>query len=73
MTQFSEVRCVRCGWVHMSVPEDYAREFGGDYERYLHCYQCGAPSSDFVPAVEGDAPAGCTLQCVVVERGGLST
>jgi hypothetical protein len=53
--------------MRMSMPEHFARESGGDYERYLRCYQCGAPSSKFVRALADDAPVGCTLQqCVVV-------
>lgn len=65
--QYREMKCPACGWVHMSVPEHFARESGGAYERYLRRYQCGAPSSKFVPALADDASVGCTLQpCVVV-------
>ena len=37
-----------------------------DFERYLKCFRCGEPTFDFVPALEGDAPMGCTLQAVVL-------
>jgi hypothetical protein len=31
-------------------------------ERYKHCFRCGAPAANFLPAAPGDAPDGCTLQ-----------
>ena len=37
-----------------------------DLERYLKCFRLGEPTFDFVPALEGDAPIGCTLQAVVL-------
>jgi DNA-directed RNA polymerase subunit RPC12/RpoP len=69
--QYRELKCARCGWVHMAVPAQVARASGGDVERYLRCYRCGAPSEEFVPALADDAPTGCTLQpCVVGCDGG---
>ncbi|MFM9433515.1 hypothetical protein ACFDR9_000556 [Janthinobacterium sp. CG_23.3] len=34
-------------------------------EGYKRCYKCGATAGDFVPAVPGDAPDGCTLHAVI--------
>ena len=67
--RFSEVKCPKCGWVHVAIPMDVARENSDtdeDLERYLKCFRCGAPTLGFVPALEGDAPMGCTLQAVVL-------
>ena len=35
-------------------------------KRYMHCFRCGAPTSEFVPALPGDAPMCSTIQGVVV-------
>ena len=67
--RFPEVKCLKCGWVHVAIPMDVAREHSDtedDMQRYLECFRCGAPTFDFVPALEGDAPVGCTLQAVVL-------
>ena len=67
--RFSEVKCPKCGWVHVAIPMDVARENSDtdeDLERYLKCFRCGEPTLDFVPALEGDAPMGCPLQTVVL-------
>lgn len=37
-------------------------------ECYKRCYWCGATAGDFVPAMPGDAPDGCTLQSVIAPR-----
>jgi hypothetical protein len=37
-------------------------------ESYRRCFRCGAPASDFVPALPGDVPNGCTLQAVIAPR-----
>jgi hypothetical protein len=34
-------------------------------EPYKQCFRCGAPSTDFVPALEGDVPSGCTIQSII--------
>ena len=67
--RFSEVKCPKCGWVHVAIPMDVARENSDtdeDLERYLKCFRFGAPTFGFVPALEGDATMGCTLQAVVL-------
>lgn len=67
--RFSEVKYPKCGWVHVAIPMDAARENSEtheDLERYLKCFRCGEPTLDFVPALEGDAAIGCTLQAVVL-------
>lgn len=67
--RFPEVKCPKCGWVHVAIPIDVARENSDtddDMERYFKCFRCGAPTLGFVPALEGDAPMGCTLQAVVL-------
>lgn len=66
---YREMKCAACGWVHAAIPEHVARAEGGDYSRFLRCYRCGADTAQFVPAVDSDAPLGCTLQpCVVAAR-----
>lgn len=67
--RFPEVTCPKCGWVHVAIQMDVARansDTDEDLERYLKCFRCGEPTFDFVPALEGDAPMGCTLQAVVL-------
>ena len=67
--RFPEVKCPKCGWVHVAIPMEVARENSDtdeDMGRYLKCFRCGEPTFDFVPALEGDAPVGCTLQAVVL-------
>ena len=67
--RFSEVKCPKCGWVHVAIPMAVAlanSDTDEDLERYLKCFRCGTPTLDFVPALEGDAPNGCTLQAVVL-------
>lgn len=64
--QYREMKCARCGWVHVAIPRAVAEESGGDIERYLHCFRCGRPTSQFVPAEPGDAPLGCTIQACVM-------
>ena len=68
--RYPEVKCPKCGWVHVAIPAQVARESGDDFERYLRCFRCGADSAGFVPAGEADAPLGATLQACVVERDG---
>jgi rubredoxin len=65
-----EVKCDKCGWVHVAIPLETAHECADSVEelsRYYRCFFCGAPSRDFVPAGEDDAPMGCTLQAIVIE------
>jgi hypothetical protein len=67
--RFPEVKCPKCRWVHVAISMDVAREnldTDEDIGRYLKCFQCGTPTLGFVPALEGDAPTGCTLQPVVL-------
>jgi rubredoxin len=67
--RFSEVKCSKCGWIHVAIPMDVARENSDtddDLEQYFNCFRCGEPTFDFVPALEGDAPMRCTLQAVVL-------
>lgn len=77
------VKCPRCGWVHVAIARSEAEEqvlsvnlwLASSHEnsppasldQYLHCFRCGAPSSNFVPALSGDAPSGATLQACVLE------
>lgn len=76
-----EVRCEKCGWVHVAIPlhhaeqevldanMEHARSGHAPVEtigRHLRCYRCGAASDSFVAAAPSDAPLGCTLQPVVV-------
>jgi len=67
--RFSEFKCPKYGWVHVAIPMDVARansDTDEDLERYLKCFRCGVPTLGFVPALEGDAPVGCTSQAVVL-------
>jgi len=55
MTQrFPEVKCPKCGWVHVAIPMDVARENSDtdeDLDRYLKCFRCGVPTLGFFPAL----------------------
>lgn len=76
-----EVRCGKCGWVHVAIPLHHAEQEVLDANiehakagrpvvesigRYLRCYRCGAESAGFIAAGPSDAPAGSTLQPLVV-------
>lgn len=80
MTPFMEVKCPRCGRVHMRISRAdaeatiasanarlSAQDTPASYEDFLFCFGCGAPASTFVPAGPSDAPTGVTLTCVVCE------
>ncbi len=64
--QYPEVKCSACGWVHVAIPLAVAKASSEDIERYMRCFRCGRPTSQFVPAEESDAPLGCTLQACVM-------
>lgn len=76
-----EFKCPSCGRVHLRISRQDAEKSVADFEArcpndprpavmddYLRCFGCGAPASTFVPAGPDDAPLGCTLTCVVVDR-----
>lgn len=78
-----EVKCPRCGWVHAAIPLHHAEQTVRDenadrmraglkatatVSRYLKCFRCGGDTGSFLPATEGDAPDGCTLEPVVVDQ-----
>jgi hypothetical protein len=82
-----EVKCPRCGWVHVAIPRHHAEQSVRDenaerlragaeataaVSRYFRCFRCGGDTCAFVPATEADAPNGCTLQAVVIDQN-LST
>lgn len=76
-----EMKCPKCGWVYVAIPLHHAEQAVLDANiehakagrpgvesigRYLRCYRCGAESAGFIAAGPSDAPAGSTLQPVVV-------
>lgn len=76
-----EIKCPSCGRVHMRIARADAEKVVADFnarypndprpakmDRFLSCFGCGKPASSFVPAGPHDAPLGCTLTCVVVDR-----
>lgn len=66
---YAEVQCTECGWVHASISLATAMEnsdSGEQLSRYFRCFHCSSPSATFVPACPDNAPAGCSLQPVVV-------
>lgn len=81
MSEFKTMKCPACGWCHAAIPladaEKSVRD-GNAYQAskgepenvsidwYLKCFRCGAPTSNFVPAMPGDVPPLATLQPVVV-------
>jgi rubredoxin len=67
MTVSERVKCGSCGWVHVRIGEDEARASAAPFESYLRCARCGASSSEFVTAQEGDAPLLATLPGIVIE------
>ena len=80
------VKCPRCNRLYFTVSEQAARAdvawslaqplshnvARAPFERYLSCYSCGADTATFLPAVESDAPAGVTIQPVVMIDGTLA-
>lgn len=64
-TGYKEYKCAQCGWVHAAIPQRAVPE-DADLASYLRCFNCRASSSGFVPADVDDAPAGSSLQPVVV-------
>lgn len=68
MTNLTEVKCPRCGWVHVAVSRAFAESESSTPEqlaKYYRCDRCGAPSEDFVVAGPDDSPLGCTIRGVV--------
>lgn len=78
---YKEYKCPKCGWVHAAIPladakaqvtsanaydASKGRSQTASLAHYLRCFQCGAPTSNFVPADPDDAPTGSTIQGVVV-------
>lgn len=76
-----ELKCPRCGWVHAGVSELDAQGWVDDSNRdsvirgesptatielYQRCFQCHASADDFVVAGPEDAPAGCSIQPVIL-------
>ncbi len=82
-----EVKCPRCGWVHVVIPLHHAEQavLNANVEhakagsrnvdtivRYLRCFKCGEATDGFIAAAPHDAPTGCTLQPVVVAQRSAS-
>jgi len=75
----NEWKC-KCGWVHAEVSMEEAlanvRRNGltGTVEgrdllaRYMSCFRCGAPTSEFVPAEPGDLPPLANMSPVVIPK-----
>lgn len=77
------VKCPLCSWLHVAISPKECRQrvfrelispFGHRFGRslfakYMACFRCGADSATFVPGRVEDAPAGVSLQPVVLERG----
>lgn len=76
-TPYPLYKCSACGWVHTALPRPVAeasvaealahsRALGEPeterLSRYSQCFRCSQPTSQFVPALDTDAPTGCTLQ-----------
>jgi rubredoxin len=74
-------KCPKCGWVHAAIPLASAQKqvqtvnewhvskgepATQEIASYMHCFKCGAPTIDFVPALPGDVPFGTTIQAAVV-------
>ena len=81
LLNYKPYKCIRCGWVHSATPLEIAQEqvrtvnawlaAKGEPEStaissYMNCFQCGATTDEFVPALPGDAPTGSTTQGIVV-------
>jgi hypothetical protein len=67
---YKEYKCGQCGWVHAAVPaQALLANSSTDKELrdFLHCFNCKAPTTCFLPAKPADAPDGCTLQPVYVQ------
>ena len=61
-----EYKCPRCGWVHVALTQAYAEETSDDWMSLQCCFNCKRPTVGFLLAGPDDAPAGCTLQPVVL-------
>ena len=79
--KYREYKCGLCGWVHAAIPYEVAQASvesanasaalrgapeRASMEAYFRCYRCGASTECFVPAKPDDAPAGSTIQAVVL-------
>ena len=58
MRELPYVKCPACGWLHIAVPRERARDD--------KCFRCGTSSSAFVIGTDDDAPPGATIQSVHV-------
>lgn len=70
MHRYPEVKCPKCGWVHVEIPVEVARQYASNDDealaRFFKCFRCDAPTHDFLPSQPGDVPVGATLQAVVL-------
>jgi hypothetical protein len=56
-------------WFNQQPAETQAMYSGGSrIENYQHCQFCGG--TEFIPAMEDDAPIGCTLSPIIWEPEG---
>ena len=64
----AEVKCIKCGWVHVVVRRSEALQYASasTLASYYRCSRCGARSRDFVPALADDAPIGCTMPGIII-------
>lgn len=66
---YKEYTCPSCGRVHAAISladDEAAAGELGDMAHYYRCFECRAPSVNFVPSQPDDAPDACTLTPVVV-------
>jgi hypothetical protein len=66
-----EMKCPRCGWVHVALTRAYAEKTSDDWRLLRKCFHCKGPAIGFTPSGPDDAPAGCTLQPIVLDDGPL--
>lgn len=66
------VKCSKCGWVHVVLSSEEIAELARTPEeraRYRRCgaLTCAADPAVFVPAEDGDVPAGATMPGCILE------
>ena len=61
-----EYKCPRCGWVHVALTKEHAQVTCDNWMTLQCCFNCKRPAVGFLLAGPDDAPAGCTLQPVVL-------
>jgi phage FluMu protein Com len=68
--RYPEVKCPKCGRVHVAIPVEVARQYASNDDealaRYFKCIRFDAPTHDFLQSQPGDVPVSATLHAEVL-------